>query len=903
MNKKKLLLYISGFLIIIIILLLLAPAFIDLNRFKPRILEEVKKATGRSAKLDSIKLSIIPWLGARLTGIELSNAEGFSQTPQIKLDSVLVKIRFFPLIFKKIKIKEINIVSPEVLVEKKGEQYNFYDLTGKKEEKVEEKEPKKEEAPSQFLREFTLSQFKLTNGRIRYQELDNRGGVLNSISLDELNLRVENLSNTETAKLNFSTIINQQKEQSITLTGTVGPGWAEDFKKAKIDLSLLITKLNLQQFGTVLKNKSLQGILNVNLFVKGNISREIESGGEISLAEFIKELNDKLTLNEEISINFEKESINIKGIKIGTSIPVLEIAGRVENFKKNPELDITLSSPSVDLKKIFEYNLVKKSLPPDISFDGSMKINGKISGTKDNMAVKATIDMSGAGLKYGDIFTKTAGKTLNLSADLVSRGKIVSINSLILNLLDVMLKLSGQYNTEKQDVEIHLASSEISLKSLSPLIPPAAIKNPAGTVQLNADMRGNLREKDKLNVTGSLVLKNIEGEISGIAKKLENVEGKINFTRNSLELQSLKAKAGETSLKIDMRILDFEKPKVNFSVYIPRLNLDEIMPPSHETKKEELKKEEKPADYSALKKYTVKGRLNIDSALVRKIDIKNLQAELNLENNKLQLNNITMNTFNGTISGNTSFDVTTPEPAIAGELHLKNLDVNSALSTLSSYKDTIYGALTSDISVTASGDSAEKIKSTMNGSGTLVLKDGKINTFSALNHLVNISNLSSDKFKKSSETKFKEIKTGVKIEKGRVFTKDMTLTSEDFNAKMEGSFGLDATLDYKGEAVLSKEASDKALPPSQGGRYGLSEIGGVLKDENGRIVVPFILGGTLKSPKFSLDMAQAKERAKKTVQKKVQEEINKEIKKTLESEKTKELENKGKEKLKGIFKK
>ncbi|MEM4658720.1 MAG: DUF748 domain-containing protein, partial [Candidatus Methanosuratincola sp.] len=99
--------------------------------------------------------------------------------------------------------------------------------TGKKEEKVEEKEPKKEEAPSQFLREFTLSQFKLTNGRIRYQELDNRGGVLNSISLDELNLRVENLSNTETAKLNFSTIINQQKEQSITLTGTVGPGWAE----------------------------------------------------------------------------------------------------------------------------------------------------------------------------------------------------------------------------------------------------------------------------------------------------------------------------------------------------------------------------------------------------------------------------------------------------------------------------------------------------------------------------------------------------------------------------------------------------------------------------------------------------------------------------------------------------
>lgn len=906
MSKKRIAIYFfAGFLTFLIILLLLAPIFVDLNRFKPQILEQVKKATGREANLSSISLSIIPWLGARLNGIELSNSEGFSKTPQIKIDSVRVKIRFFPLLFKKIKIKEINLVAPEILIEKKGVQYNFSDLTKKPEEVPSEKkaEKKSEGAPSPLLKEFSLDEFKLTNGKITYTELDEKGSVINKLILSQFNIKIEDLSNSKKAKFNLSTNLNESKEESITLTGNLGPGWADDFKKANFDISLLITKLNLKQFASLAKNQSLQGVLYVNLFVKGNLDEQIETGGEISLSEFIKELNDKLIINEEMSINFKSESVQIKGIKIGTSIPIIQITGGVFNFKKDPSLDITLSSPPIQLKKISEYEVIKKSLPGNSSLEGIAKIDGKVSGTKDKLALKASLDMSGAEIKYGDLFKKPAGKTLNLAAEIVSEGKLLRIKSIILALLDAQFTISGLYNTGTQDADIHLSTNDISLKSLSPVIPPSAIKNPVGTLQLNADMKGSLKEKGKLNINGAFTLKNIGGEVTGIAKPLENIGGKILFTRNSLDVQSLKANAGETSLKIDMNIRDFDKPKVNFLVNIPRLNLDEIMPPSPSVKKEEAKKEEKPQDRESLKKYTVKGKLTIDSAIVRKIEFKNLEADLSFENNKLQLSNFSLQTFNGTVNGGTTIDISSKEPSLVSELHLKNIDVNAVLSTLSTYKDTIYGNLFSDLNISASGDNAERIKSTMTGGGLLTLTDGKINTFSAISQLVNISNLPADKFKKSTETRFKEIKTSAKIEKGRVYTKEMVLTSDEFNARMDGSFGLDSTLDYKGEATLSKETSDKIISSSQGGKYGLSEIGGVLKDENGRIVIPFILGGTIKSPKFSLDTAQAKEKAKKMIQKKVQEEINKEIKKNIESEKAKELEKKGKEKLKGLFKK
>ncbi len=902
MSKKKIALYLAGFLAVLILLLILAPNFIDLNRFKPQILEQVKKATGREANLESINLSILPWLGARLNGLELSNAEGFSKRPQIKLESIMVKVKFFPLIFKKVKIKEITILSPEILIEKKGAQYNFYDLTRSSEEKPAEKqkEEKKEEKP--FLKEFSLDEFKLINGTIIYNEMDKGGTTRNRLSLDNLNLSIEDLSNTGTAKLNFTTILNKEREQSISIKGTVGPGWADDFKRAKIDLSLLITKLNLKQLGAIARNQSIQGFLNVNLFIKGNLEEEIATGGEISLSEFIKELNDKLTINEEMSINFKNERINIKGIKLGTSIPLLHISGSLSQFKSNPSMDLTLSSPPIPLKKMAEYEIVRKSIPGEASLDGDMKIGGKLLGTKDNLAFNATIDMSDAEIKYRDLFKKPAGKTLNLTADITSEGKLLRIKSIVLAILDAQFKINGLFNIEKQDGEIHLSTSEISLESLSPVIPPTAIKNPSGSIQFKVDVNGPLRDKEKMNLTGSIVLKNIGGEVSQIAKPLENIGGKINFTKNSLEVQSLKATAGETSLRVDMNIKDFKRPKVNFLLYIPRLNLDELMPPSPSAQKVEEKKEEKPSDREALKKYTVDGKLSIDSALIRKVEFKNLRADLSFENNKLQLSNFSLQTFNGTINGGMRVDISSQEPSIVSELHIKSIDVNSLLSTLSTYRDTIYGLISTDLNISAKGDDAQKIKSTMTGSGSLTLENGKINTFSAINHIVNISNLPGDKFKKSSETKIKEIKASVKIEKGRIHTKEMSLSSEEFNAKMDGSFGLDATLDYKGEATLSKEISDKLISSSQGRKYGIPEIGGILKDENGRIVVPFILGGTIKSPKFSLDTAVAKEKAKKMVQKRIQEEINKEIKKNIESEKMKELEKKGKEKLKKLFK-
>ena len=76
-RRNRLLIAAAGVVGVLIVALLIAPSFIDLNKYKPQILAEVKKATGRDLVIDGpASFSLLPLPSATVSGVKFFNMPG-----------------------------------------------------------------------------------------------------------------------------------------------------------------------------------------------------------------------------------------------------------------------------------------------------------------------------------------------------------------------------------------------------------------------------------------------------------------------------------------------------------------------------------------------------------------------------------------------------------------------------------------------------------------------------------------------------------------------------------------------------------------------------------------------------------------------------------------------------------
>lgn len=101
MNRamKMILIGIGVAVVIIVLALTVFVSTFDLNAYKGRLSEVVKKQTGRELVFDGqLSLSLFPRLGVSLGAMRLSNADGFGSHPMVQVSSAKVSVKFMPLL-------------------------------------------------------------------------------------------------------------------------------------------------------------------------------------------------------------------------------------------------------------------------------------------------------------------------------------------------------------------------------------------------------------------------------------------------------------------------------------------------------------------------------------------------------------------------------------------------------------------------------------------------------------------------------------------------------------------------------------------------------------------------------------------------------------------------------------
>ncbi len=121
------LLKLTGMLLGLIIMLLLIAIislvmFVSPDRFKPTLVEQVKKHTGRDLAIDGdLAWSFFPYLGVKSGHMSLSNPDGFSDKTFIEFNSATVGVKLMPLFHGRIESSGVTLKGMKLTLIKKAD--------------------------------------------------------------------------------------------------------------------------------------------------------------------------------------------------------------------------------------------------------------------------------------------------------------------------------------------------------------------------------------------------------------------------------------------------------------------------------------------------------------------------------------------------------------------------------------------------------------------------------------------------------------------------------------------------------------------------------------------------------------------------------------------------------------
>ncbi|MFQ6003219.1 MAG: AsmA family protein, partial [Candidatus Zixiibacteriota bacterium] len=125
MKSKKGLKILIGIVILIVVLIVLVSLVAKIIFTKEKLLSlvvpKIEQAINRKVEIDDISVSIFGGLGVNIKGMHIFNPDGFEVEEFLNFDQLLVRVKFWPLLRKRIEVKKLILKSPLINLEKNRE--------------------------------------------------------------------------------------------------------------------------------------------------------------------------------------------------------------------------------------------------------------------------------------------------------------------------------------------------------------------------------------------------------------------------------------------------------------------------------------------------------------------------------------------------------------------------------------------------------------------------------------------------------------------------------------------------------------------------------------------------------------------------------------------------------------
>jgi len=281
--------------------------------------------------------------------------------------------------------------------------------------------------------------------------------------------------------------------------------------------------------------------------------------------------------------------------------------------------------------------------------------------------------------------------------------------------------------------------------------------------------------------------------------------------------------------------------------------------------------------------------LPIDLPFQKPVDIKNLRITAQIQGQDLLLQNLSFQLFDGQVAAEGRVTSGSKTPPFTGKIMLQGMQLGPTLNAMATTQVSISGTAGADIGVQGRGWSMSDLTKSLEGTGHVAVKDGKIEGVNLLQEAISILKVAGISLDNAKVTVFSAIETDLAIKQGAVQVQRLSIDSHDFQATGGGTIGFDQTLNLTVNLNLSQDLSRKIAGSSPAANLAMKE---------GRLSLPLVITGTAQAPSYGLDMKGLTGRIQEQAQKKAEEAVGGLLKGMTKPE---DLKQQGRDLLKGLL--
>lgn len=275
--------------------------------------------------------------------------------------------------------------------------------------------------------------------------------------------------------------------------------------------------------------------------------------------------------------------------------------------------------------------------------------------------------------------------------------------------------------------------------------------------------------------------------------------------------------------------------------------------------------------------------------LKKPVEVKDFKVAAEMKGQDMRLSDLSFQIFDGKVVAQGGLTSGSAAPPFSGKVMLDGLQLGPAIDTVAETPVSISGTAGANLSVKGQGFAMPDLTRALEGTGHVGVKDGKVDGVNLLQEAVSILKVAGISVGEAKATAFSTIETDLAIRQGVVMLQNLLMDSHDFQATGGGTIGFDHALNMTVNLRLSEALSQQVAGSSPVARLAVKE---------GRLTLPLLIGGTLEAPSYGLDMKGLTGKAQEQIKQKVEEAIGGLLKGTT---KPKDLEQEGKQLLKGLF--